>query len=114
MCNMRVNETIEHLFFSCPLSIQCWNRIEVHWDLTLNIEDRIYQARQDNNLDFFLEMTLLAAWELWKLRNDKIFNRGNHSIARWFSNFQNQCYKHLVRFKADLRSTFRPWLDAFS
>jgi hypothetical protein len=46
--------------------------------------------------------------------NDKIFNRGNHSIARWFSNFQNECYTHLVRFKVDLQSAFRAWLDAFS
>jgi hypothetical protein len=111
---MGVNETIEHHFFSCPLAIQCWSHIGVYWDLTLNIEERIYLAKQNSNLDFFLEITLLAAWELWKLGNDKIFNRGNHSIDRWFSNSQNQCYMHLVRFKVDLRLAFRAWLDAFS
>jgi hypothetical protein len=30
MCNMGVNETIEHLFFNCPFSIQCWSRINVY------------------------------------------------------------------------------------
>jgi hypothetical protein len=74
MCNMGVNETIERLFFSCPFANQCWSHIDVYWDLTLD--------KQNNNLDFFIEITLLAAWELWKLRNDKIFNRGNHSIDR--------------------------------
>jgi hypothetical protein len=99
---MGVNETIKHLFFSCPLATQCWSRIDVYWDLTLSIKDRIYQAKQNNNLDFFLEITLLATWALWKLQNDKIFNKGNHSIDKWFSNFQNQCHRHLVRFKVDL------------
>jgi hypothetical protein len=30
MCNMGVNETIEHLFFNCPFAIQCWSRINVY------------------------------------------------------------------------------------
>jgi hypothetical protein len=65
-------------------------------------------------LDFFQEMALLATWELWKLRNDKIFNRDNHLVTRWPSNFKNQCFVHLDRFKVDLQSTFCAWLDAFS
>jgi hypothetical protein len=57
---------------------------------------------------------MMAAWELWKLRNDKILNRGTPSLAKWFNNFKNQCLLQSIRFKSDLRSTFCYWLDAFS
>jgi hypothetical protein len=34
---------------------------------------------------------MLAAWELWKIRNDLIFNRHPPSRHRWFQNFKFQC-----------------------
>ena len=56
---------------------------------------------------------MIAAWEVWKLRNDKIFNRRSPSLHLWFCNFKNQCVSHSVRFKEDLKSSFCVWLDAF-
>jgi hypothetical protein len=39
------------------------------------MEDRLAQACHDSGLPFFLEASMLAAWELWKISNDLIFNR---------------------------------------
>jgi hypothetical protein len=62
----------------------------------------------------FIEVTMLAAWELWKVRNDKVFHRRDPNFARWLGNFKSQCLLQSCRFKADLRSSFCVWLDAFS
>jgi hypothetical protein len=113
MCETGEMETINHLFFDCTFARRCWSKILFHWDLSLGIQDRFIKASQEHGIPFFIEAALIAAWELWKLRNNKMFDRGPPSINLWFSNFLTQCNAHLVRFKTDLRSAFSVWLDAF-
>lgn len=89
MCNTGEEETIEHLFFSCPFAVQCWNKLNFTWDLSLGLKDRLAQAKQDCGLAFFTEASMIAAWELWKIRNDKIFDRRESTQDRWFCNFKS-------------------------
>jgi hypothetical protein len=42
-----------------------------------------------HNLEFFIEASLIAAWELWKVCNDKVFQRRDPTIAIWLANFKN-------------------------
>jgi hypothetical protein len=63
---------------------------------------------------FFTEAAMIAALEIWNMRNDKVFGRREPNQVRWLCNFKSQCLLQSVRFKVDLRSTFRFWLDAFS
>lgn len=72
------------------------------------------QARSTHAIPFFTEAVLIAAWELWKLRNDKVFQRRDPTAAVWLSLFKSQCFLQFVRFKDDLRSSFCVWLDALS
>ena len=67
-----------------------------------------------SNTGFFMEVVLIAACEIWKMRNRKIFDNDRISLASWFVNFKAQCRLQSVRFKDDLRSSFCVWLDAFS
>jgi hypothetical protein len=76
--------------------------------------ERLAAASNTHNLEFFTEASLIAAWELWKVRNDKVFQRRDPTIAIWLANLKNQCILQSVRFKEDLRSSFCFWLDAFS
>jgi hypothetical protein len=61
-----------------------------------------------------MEAVVTATWEIWKLRNDRVFNDGPVHVDIWFRNFKNQCLLQSLRFKDDLRSAFCFWLDAFS
>jgi hypothetical protein len=114
LCDMGSLETLEHLFFDCPFAKECWQKIGVNWDTTLSLPDRFHHGQSTHNIPCFTEVTLIAAWELWKVRNDKIFQRRDPSLILWFVNFKSQCLLQSVRFKVDLRSTFCVWLDAFS
>lgn len=114
MCNNGEEETIEHLFFDCPFTQECWGILNFVWDGSLQLMDRLVHRSLTHNLPFFTEATLIAASELWKMRNDKVFQRQQPSPNVWLANFKNQCYLQSVRFKDDLRSSFCIWLDVFS
>jgi hypothetical protein len=101
MCETGDLEMIDHLFFYCTFA-QCWDRIHFQWDSSLELENRFLETRQEHGMPFFIEATLIAALELWKLRNNKIFDRGLPSVNLWLSRFLAQCNAHLVRFKIDL------------
>jgi hypothetical protein len=114
LCSLRENESLDHLFFMCPFASQCWNHLRFNWDIQFSLEDRLSQAHRDSNIDFFTEATMIAAWELWKIRNDQVFNRLQPSHQRWLQNFRSQGFLQSVRFSTDLRSAFCFWLDASS
>jgi hypothetical protein len=114
MCNTGALETIEHLFFDCPFAKECWATIGITWDESLQLQERLFQARSVHTFPCFTEAALIAAWELWKLRNDKVFQRRDPSPAVWLIKFKSQCNLQSVRFKDDLRTSFCVWLDAFS
>lgn len=73
LCNTGAEEDIDHLFFDGPFATQCWNQINVNWDTSLPMLECVAEARTAHNLTFFIEASLIAAWELWKVRNDKVF-----------------------------------------
>ena len=66
-------ETIEHLFFDRPFAKECWGTLNFIWERSLPIMDRLVQAASTQNIPFFTEVALIAAWELWKMRNGKVF-----------------------------------------
>jgi hypothetical protein len=73
MCDSGEEKTNDHLFFECSFARDCWAAIQFHYDDTLQQSDRLALARTMNNLPFFTEAALIATWELWKLRNDRVF-----------------------------------------
>jgi hypothetical protein len=69
------------------------------WDGSLQLMDRLVHGSLTHNLPFFTEAALIAAWELWKMRNDKVFQRQQPSPNVWLVNFKNQCYIHSIRLR---------------
>ena len=59
MCETDADEAAEHLFFSCRFARRCWAAIHFTWDSSLNIEDRIMQARSTNGFGFFTEAAMI-------------------------------------------------------
>jgi hypothetical protein len=79
---------IDHLFFECLFARDCWNNIHFQWDASLILRDILVRGKQVHPFDFFPEVVKIATWELWKLRNHKIFNINDLTPARWLSCFK--------------------------
>jgi hypothetical protein len=76
LCTEKVEETIFHLFFSCPFSQQWWRSLNIHWDFSLDFFLMTEEAKQNCHQGFFMEIFLLGCWHIWKQRNAFIFQRG--------------------------------------
>ena len=98
LCSHNSEEDIEHLFFCCPFAANCWLRLNIVWDLDLELHHRISQARSIFQHDFYMEAFLIGAWELWKIRNAVIFDNARPSVHLWSVKFREQLLLHLVRF----------------
>lgn len=114
LCDSGATEDLEHLFFTCNFARQCWQRLQIDWNINIDIFQRMAQSKQNSNLPFFMELVLIAAWEIWRSRNDKIFWDKVPSFNVWLVNLKSQCSIQSVRFRGVLRSSFCAWLDAFN
>jgi hypothetical protein len=63
-------------------------RLNFNLDLTLNMVDRLMQAITASGQEFSTEAATIAALELWKIRNDKVYRRHYPTHARWLCNFK--------------------------
>ena len=88
MCNTRIEEDIHHLLFYCPFAVTCWQAIQFDWPDINDIHTKLSYDRANNAQGFFMEIFLVAAWELWNLQNDKIFNNAVVSRRQWISILQ--------------------------
>ena len=111
MCNNSSEEDIDHLFFTCPLAVSCWNSLSIQWSLAPSICDRILSAIHNHSLPLFMEIFMIAAWELWNLRNSKIFDNGRATRSLWMHNFKAQAHLQLLRVREIDKPAIVQWLD---
>lgn len=81
-------ETLEHLFFECPFSFHCWEALHIPWAAGETTIQRISEAKLGWNRPLFMETFLLAAWSIWKERNNKHFRRIAPSKESWLRRFK--------------------------
>lgn len=83
LCRSPPEETLDHLFFDCTFSQGCWNDLNITWDLSLPLADRLLHAKDAWPWGLFWEVFTLVAWALWKVRNAKLFDDLAPSKAAW-------------------------------
>jgi hypothetical protein len=64
------------------------------WSLVSNIHNKIARTRNSSHLPFFVEIFIIAAWAIWKLRNRKIFDGDQASLQLWTIKFKAQVPCH--------------------
>lgn len=111
LCQGAIRETREHLFFDCVFAKHFWSLISILWYDVLNIHDKILAAWQTSGLPFFMDIFLIASWEIWKLRNAIIFygERCSHQI--WIRRLKEHILLKFVHFTEDKRVLFIQWLE---
>ncbi|KAJ1270484.1 hypothetical protein BS78_06G055300, partial [Paspalum vaginatum] len=112
MCSSHDEEDIYHLFFSCPFAVRCWLSLGIHWDILLDIHERLLQARSTSRLPFFLEICIIGMWELWKLHNRKVFEGQATSLGLWMLRFKDEVWLQSLRLKEALKPVIFSWIDS--
>jgi hypothetical protein len=68
--------------------------------------ERILETQRSFSADFFMEILVLASWEIWKVRNSIIFDNDVASFATWCRNFRPQVHLQLLRVAEHKRFVF--------
>jgi hypothetical protein len=63
------------------------------------------EARQSFNIDF-MEVFIIGAWQIWKERNNFIFNRAIPSFTSWKIGFLDEATLQSNRMKDNLKALF--------
>lgn len=73
LCCHPPEESLEHLFFKCPFSAAFWEKLNIGWP---DLDDRLQMLHAAKNTwlrPMFMEVFIVAAWSIWKERNNKHF-----------------------------------------
>jgi hypothetical protein len=98
-CTLDVEETLSHLFLTCPFAQICWlklNVIFIETDPFLAMEE----IKTQLHCSFYMEVVILFCWSIWMQRNDFIFKGIPPSLERCFQNFRKEFAFAVLRAKA--------------
>ena len=114
MCSSSAEEDIDHLFFFCPFAARCWQNLDIQWMNANDIYDRILLTASNTGIPFFMEIFLVASWEIWNMRNSRIFYNGRPTFRLWLTNFKQQAYLQLLRVREIDRPPIVQWLESLT
>lgn len=112
MCNDKVEKDLKHLFFDCPFATLCWQKIGFQWQVMDDLYDTLARMKNTLQLPYFMEIFIIAAWEIWNLRNGKIFDANNVTLNLWTVRLKEQITCHMHRVREHLKLIVLQWLDS--
>ena len=110
LCPTQTKEDRDHLFFSCNFSCRVWTYLQVCWPHGDNMAAIAYVARRDFQKPFFAEVVFLACWNIWSVRNDRVFRNINPSFRRWRACFIHDISLLAHRIKCKYRDRLTSWI----
>jgi hypothetical protein len=106
LCPSRIYEDRVHLFFECNFSVRIWNYLQVDWIQHTDMQTIVATARQRFRKLLFMEIVMLACWNIWLIRNGAIFRAETPSFTRWRDRFIHDIsllqYRIKTKYKQDL------------
>ena len=109
LCTSPIEETLEHLFFTCPFSQECWSHINIIWITHGTRLQWIEHAKTTWNSPMFMDIFLQAAWSIWKERNNKHFRGISPSQSSWLARLRDDL--SLLRYRVGEK--LQPFLTSF-
>lgn len=68
-------------------------------------------AKQATDIDFFMNIFLISAWEPWKLQNAIIFDAEQGSLQLWIRRFREQIHLQSWQIREDTHFLFIQCLE---
>jgi hypothetical protein len=112
LCPCRATEDWQHLFFHCNFSVRVWSYLQIEWESGSSFEAIFMQARRKFNKPFFTEVVILAAWHIWKQRNEAIFQGILPTFRGWRRRFIHEVTLHMHRVKTKHTDIFSSWISS--
>ena len=82
LCHAHTIEDMLHLFFNCLFSSKIWSYLQINWDGT-SVGQCLNRAKRDFTGPCFMEIVILACWNIWKQHNGWIFKNVRPSFRAW-------------------------------
>lgn len=114
LCDQGAEETIQHLFWTCPFAQECWSFICPQHSQLESTYQAILHLRNLLNDNLFMEIIVLASWAIWIARNNFIFNHLHPSLDSWRSTFSHEFALVIHRAKPKFKALFELWLSSLS
>ena len=111
LCDDSVLETMPHLFFSCKFSMEFWNKLGESWDIELQFNDMIMDAKNRSGNNFFKIAMMAGCWSLWNHRNKIIFDNEQRSMNTCSAFFKASIEDIRHRVKPSLKEGMQAWID---
>ena len=110
LCDSGCIEDWDHLFFTCPFVLRCWETMEMSWPPNAPILSRVIYAKNAFQGPCFLEIFAAAAWNIWKVRNEAIFQHIPPNLRRWQIKTMADASLHRHRVKDSLVQPILLWV----
>ncbi|KAK3150220.1 hypothetical protein QOZ80_3AG0230400 [Eleusine coracana subsp. coracana] len=94
----------QHFIFSlvAPSRKYAGKKNGIFWNFAANFFDMMSQAKRAFGGKFFMEIFMIGAWQIWKQRNNLIFNRSNPSLQSWLFLFKQEAQLQAHRINKEL------------
>jgi hypothetical protein len=112
LCPIRAYEDRTHLFFQCNFSTRIWNYLQIEWIHHDDLQVVVATARQRFHKPFFMEVVVVACWNIWLIRNAKIFQNERPTFTRWKCKFVHDMTLLQHRIKQKYKVELLDWIES--
>jgi hypothetical protein len=110
-CGTNQEETLFHLFWSCPFASACWNHICPQRVRYPSLLENISEIRDKLKVPFSMDIVILGSWSIWIIRNNKIFNDQEPRFNAWRVIYKQELEMLRYRMKKKHADIFSNWLQ---
>jgi hypothetical protein len=110
LCPTDALEDWSHLFFECTFSVRIWIYLQIDWAQGSGPE-MLKNTKRRFKGPCFVEIIILACWNIWKQRNNKIFKNIQPTFRNWREGFFSDVTLLKHRVKESTVPFLSSWLD---
>jgi len=111
LCPLQTRETRDHLFFNCNFSVRVWNYLQIDWSSGDSMAHLVLNASRSFRKPFFTEVVFIACWNIWIIRNAKVFRHERARFNKWRSAFIHDISLMQYRVKAAYKDDLLRWIS---
>lgn len=111
MCATQARGTRDHLFFNCNFDVRVWNYMQIDWPSGVDMKDIAVAARRNFTKPFFTNVVFWACWNIWIIRNARVFSNERPSFNKWRRAFIHDISLMAHRIKSRFGKELIKWVS---